>query len=105
MELWMSAEVQDDVAEALRQAEREIQPKINARLAPDYGPAVIEWALITILRPRIPQGWGEVRRYSRAEREVEFRLIIDHGEFKRAGPQKLTSTSATREVPTDRDRP
>jgi hypothetical protein len=88
MKLWLSAEVQHDVSEDLRQASLQIEPKVNAQLAADYGPAIEEWALISILRPRIPEGWGEIWRYHRPRRVAEFRLIIDHKEFKGAGPQK-----------------
>jgi hypothetical protein len=91
MELWLSAEIQHDVSEEHRQIANQIEPTINNRLSSDYGPSVVEWALITILRPRIPKGWGEVWRYHRARKVAEFRLIIDHNEFKRADRSKQRS--------------
>src|SRR5882724_6405587 len=50
MKLWLSAEIQDDVEEDHRQIANQIESTINSRLASDYGPAVVQWALITILR-------------------------------------------------------
>lgn len=91
MKLWLSAEVHHDVSEALRQARIKVEPAINAGLASDYGPAVDNrWTVITILRPRIPRGWGEVCKYHRRDRVAEFRLIIDYSEFKVASPQEQT---------------
>jgi len=91
MKLWLSAEIQDDVEEDHRQIANQIESTINSRLASDYGPAVVQWALITILRPQIPEGWGEVWRYHRARNVAEFRLIIDHSEFKRADRSRQRS--------------
>lgn len=82
----MSAEVQGDVSEALGRARKKVKDVINAHLAEDYGPALQEWVLITILRPQIPVGWGEICQYHKSERMAEFRLVIDHGEFKAAPP-------------------
>ena len=84
MKIWLSSEVEEDASEALRQAEVKVKRAINSRLAGDYGHAVDEWAIITILRPQIPDGWGEVYRYHRRRRVAEFRLIIDYDEFRSA---------------------
>src|SRR5689334_23025771 len=91
MKLWLSAEVQHDVGDALRRARLKIEKSLNARLASDYGPAINKWALITILRPSRPEGWGEVWEYHSSRKVAEFRLIIDYSEFKSADPSKQLS--------------
>jgi hypothetical protein len=88
MQLWLSAEVHHDVSDGLRQAEQKVKRTINARLIGEYGPDVDEWAFITILRPQIPEGWGEIGRYHAKRRVVEFRLIIDYETFKSANREE-----------------
>lgn len=80
--LWMSAEVDEKYGDDLRLARNFIEQKFNPLLKQDYGPGVVEWALITILRDKIDPGWGEVKKYHRKRRVMEFRLIIDPLEFE-----------------------
>jgi len=90
MKFWLSAEVQDGVSHALSRAQLKIERTINAQLTGGYGTAIEEWALISILRPKIPDGWGEVYRYHRERRVIEFRLILDYKTFKSSGPEEHT---------------
>ncbi|HWE03932.1 MAG TPA: Imm44 family immunity protein [Tepidisphaeraceae bacterium] len=88
MELWLSGEVEGDVSEPLRQARNKVKKSIAPKLAADYGPDIVSWDLITILRPEIPDGWGEVTRYHRKDQSTEFRLIIDYEAFRAASAEK-----------------
>ena len=88
MELFLSAEVQNEVSDALRQASNKIRTLVIPKLAANYGPDIEVWAFITILRPEIPEGWGEVEKYHRKDRTAEFRLIIDYQTFKAASADK-----------------
>src|SRR4051812_31992006 len=90
MELWLSAEVQQELSEPLRRARAQISRVISSQLTADYGGDVREWALITILRPRVPEGWGEVCRYHPDRQVAEFRLLIDFDSFKAAAPEEQT---------------
>lgn len=88
MRFFLSAEVQNEVGEALRHAENKIRKLIVPKLSSDYGSDVDLWCQITILRPKIPPGWGEVAKFHVKDRIAEFRLIIEYGEFKAAVAEK-----------------
>lgn len=88
MRVFLSAEVQNEVSEALRQASNKVRQSIISKLADDYGPDIALWGHIVILRPKIPEGWGEVYRYHRKDQSAEFRLIIDYQSFKAARPER-----------------
>ena len=88
MRVFLSAEVQNEVGEALRRAENKVRNLVVPKLASDYGPSVDVWVLITILRPRIPEGWGETHQYDPTRRAADFRLIIDYSAFKAASPRE-----------------
>ena len=88
MELFLSAEVDGGVSEALHRARTRFKKIVVPKLADDYGPGVERWSVITILRHSIPEGWGEVRKYHRQSHVAEFRLIIDYVEFKAASSEK-----------------
>jgi Immunity protein 44 len=88
MRFFLSAEVQSDVGEALRQAESKIRALVLAKLGTNYGSEIERWTHITILRPQIPPGWGEIKKYNRHDRVAEFRLIVDYNDFKDASAEK-----------------
>jgi len=90
MKFWFSAEVQEDVSDSLRRVQMAVERALNARLTGGYGTAVDKWALISILRPEIPDGWGEVFRYHRQRRVMEFRLMLDYEAFKSADTEQRT---------------
>jgi hypothetical protein len=88
MTFFLSAEVQNEVGEALRQAENRVRNLVVPKLSPNYGPGIERWSHITILRPKIPEGWGEVTKYHCKDRVAEFRLIVDYQTFKSASAEK-----------------
>lgn len=85
MNIWMSGEIQDDVGDAFRQARNGVEQTINSDLSQrDYGPSVQKWALIPIILPREDERWGEIHKYDKRKKVVEFRLKIHHATFKAA---------------------
>lgn len=88
MRIFLSAEVQNEVSEALRRASNKVRKSVVPKLALDYGRDIELWGHIAILRPKIPPGWGEVIKYHPKDRSAEFRLIIDYQAFKAASGEK-----------------
>lgn len=88
MKLWLSAEVQNEVSDALRQASNKLRTLLFPQIFDSYGSDIEIWGLITILRPKIPEGWGEVVKYHPEDRSAEFRLIIDYDQFKAASAER-----------------
>lgn len=63
---------------------------INRRYTTD----VRKWALIVILREKIPEGWGEIAKFHRETGVAEFRSIIDFHTFARAASNTQVSLVA-----------
>ncbi len=85
MNLWMSGELESDVADVHREARKIVQSELNERFEQaNYGGGLKEWAFISmILGPNSPP-YKEVKRYNRNEQSCEFRLRIDHDAFAAA---------------------
>jgi hypothetical protein len=85
--LWMTEEIQSDVAEEYADARREIEAAMNAVFSSfSYGDALEEWVVIGTVRKNASasDGYGEINRYVKKERSFESRLKIPHAEFKAA---------------------
>jgi hypothetical protein len=82
MKLWISGEIDVEVADAYRATRQLVEKAINARLA-EYGGAVNEWAFIGIIRQAgLGAGYPEIKRFDTKDRSLEFRLAIDLEAFK-----------------------
>ena len=86
MTIWMSGELQLDIDQPYMAARAEIEEAVNSAIsAKEYGGGVVEWALIPIIMDP-GKGWvyREIKKYSKAKRETEFRLQIDYKSFRTA---------------------
>lgn len=87
MKLWMSAEMQLDVSDPYRGARKEIETRINSVIAEKpYGKDVERWSFIAIIREQDSPDYPELSRFTKHSRTAEFRLKLNHREFKQAGP-------------------
>jgi hypothetical protein len=85
MQLWMSGELQDDVADQYREARKLVEGRLNERFKQsDYGKGLREWTFIAMLYPGEGPNYQEVRRYDRRGKSCEFRLKINHTKFRTA---------------------
>ena len=51
----------------------------------DYGDGLHEWAFIAMILGDLGPDWyKEIKRYDRRDKFAQFRLIIDHAQFKSA---------------------
>ena len=84
MKLWMSAEEMRDVGDMNQIAQKEIAEYVNGRLtSQDYGKGVEKWAVILIILPaEVQPAFPEVLKYHAQRKVAEFRLWIDHANFK-----------------------
>lgn len=82
MKLWMSGEIQHDIAEGYRQARLVVQSKVNERLQRiTLNTNLDQWAFIGIIRPDDHPDYQEVKKFDKRHRTIEFRLKIDHAQF------------------------
>lgn len=89
MEIWIGAEMDKEVGNDFRGARSKVESSINEFLVNRrYATDVTEWALIVILRKRIPEGWGEIAKFHRKTWVAEFRSIIDFQAFTRANANR-----------------
>lgn len=89
MKLWMSGEIQADVADAYRNARKAVETEVNRLLAEvPLSERHEEWAVIAIIREEDSPEYGEVVKKSPTGEEFEFRLRIPHAEFLAATPAK-----------------
>jgi hypothetical protein len=87
MKLWMSGEIQADIADAYRQARKTVETEVNRLLAEvSLAEKAKEWAFIAIIREEDSPDYGEVVKKSAKGKEFEFRLKIPHAEFLPASP-------------------
>jgi hypothetical protein len=85
--LWMSGEVQSDIADEYRLARKDVEAAVNAALRPfNYGDGLNKWSVIAIILEEDHPDFDEVKKYRGKERTFEFRLKISHTAFKSADP-------------------
>jgi hypothetical protein len=84
MKFWMSGEIQADVSDAFRPLCNRIEASLNDGLAGrDYGGGLLKWNYVAIiLSDDGPKGYIEVNRYNKRDKSCEFRLKVDHDQFK-----------------------
>jgi hypothetical protein len=93
MKLWMSGEVQADIAEPYRITSNAIEAEVNRLLATaSLETQAREWDVISIiLDERISNQYPEVAKKSARGQSLEFRLSIPHAEFLEGSPSQRTS--------------
>jgi hypothetical protein len=83
MQLWMSGELQNDVADQYREARKLVEGKLNERFRQtDYGNGLREWTFIAMIFGADGPNYKEVKRYDRRSKSCEFRLRINHAKFR-----------------------
>lgn len=96
----MSGEIQKEVYDAYRAARKTIEIRVNERLeGEDYGKGLEEWAYIAIIRAVDSDDYPEIFKYSKRNKEAEFRLKINYNQFESGSPEtqrKLISASLLR---------
>jgi len=82
MKLWMSGELQADIADAYREVRREIEASVNAKLQDSFpdGPFE-EWTVIPIILAEDDPMFAEFSKKHVKSKALEFRLKIDHERF------------------------
>lgn len=90
MKLWMSGEIQADIADAYRQARKIVEVEFNRLLAEVSLAESKEWAFIAIIREEDSPDYGEVVKKSPKDKGFEFRLKIPHAEFLAASSTEKT---------------
>ena len=87
VKIWMSGEIETDVADSYRSARNDIEPMINNVLAlGEYGPNLRKWAFLAIILHQDDPRYKEVKKYRKKLREFESRLKIPYIAFKNAAP-------------------
>ncbi len=83
MKLWMSGEVEADIFEKFRKSIVEIERNINSIIElKKYFDKLDDWDVIAIIRD--DDTFSEITKYSKKNKEMDFRLKIDYSEFKSA---------------------
>ena len=102
MTLWMSGEIQLDIADQHRSARKEIESAVNAVLeSSNYGEALNKWYFISIILEEAPPGFDEINKLRKKEQSFESRLRISYNEFKAAdavGQRRLIMIALLRSV-------
>lgn len=81
----MSGEIQADIGDEFSLASNEIESSLNAVFSSfDYGDGLVKWYFIPTILEEIPEGYGEINRYTKKERTFSSRPEIPHVEFKAA---------------------
>jgi len=84
---WFSSEADADVDDALNPIRNEVEDALNEGLSGQtFGKDLTKWALIFILRAEHHPDYNEILRFHARRKVAEFRLKVDHAEFKRATP-------------------
>lgn len=82
MKLWTSGEVMHDVGKHYRLLAITFENKINEILEPVFlRESLNEWPVIAMILPEGFIDYKEVIKYSKRDKEFEFRLEIDHPSF------------------------
>jgi hypothetical protein len=83
MKLWMSAEIEADIADENRAVRNEVERAINARIGTrSYKLHLNGWDVIVILRD--DDEFPEITEYSHRRRDMDFRLRLDYTKFNAA---------------------
>ncbi|HEX6809767.1 MAG TPA: Imm44 family immunity protein [Gemmatimonadaceae bacterium] len=87
MKLWMSGEIDSDVADAYRLVRIPLEKQVNELLSRgNYGGNIDEWAVIPMITRITNPDYKEIARLSKDRRTAEFRLRIPHDAFLAASP-------------------
>ena len=85
MRLWLSGELQGNVAEPYIDVARRLRNVVKPKLiTADYGQSVGEWALVAIVTPRQSNWLREAWQFIPPRGLAEFRLKIDYRKFLEA---------------------
>src|SRR4029077_6429302 len=102
MKLWMSGEIQADVADYYRKASNAVEDQVNKLLNGLTLPEKIdEWDFVAIIREEDSPDYDEVVKKSSRGRSLEFRLKIAHSDFLSAslnGQRLLVLQALSRSV-------
>lgn len=84
MQIWMSEEIEADVADAYQEVRTKIESSLSSVFEKrDYGPGLVKLYFIAmLLGDNAPAGLKEIKRYKKKDKTAEFRLVIDHEQFK-----------------------
>lgn len=81
MKLWIGAEMDADVGDAFRAARKAVEASINRMIdGKDYGLPIASWDCIAIVRS--DDKFAERTAFSKKQRDMDFRLRIDHAQFR-----------------------
>lgn len=87
MKLWIGGEIEADVVDSFCLARMDVEERVNDMIVnKDYGLSLKGWDCIAIVRN--DAAFEEIAKYSPKKRDMDFRLIIDYGEFKAADERK-----------------
>lgn len=87
MEIWISSEMDSDIAEEFRIANNELEDELKPFLASkQYDLELDSLDCIAILRN--DKEFEEIYIYSKKNRDIDFRLVINYGAFKSASFQR-----------------
>ena len=90
MKLWIGAEMSADVADSFRVVRLRVESIVNGVIVPkSYDLPLNRWDCIAIVRD--DACFAERVRYSPKRRDMDFRLRIDHAEFKAASSQQQST--------------
>lgn len=82
MRLWLSGEIDRDVADYYRMSLISIEKKVNQRLENiSLDAPYMKWAFLAIIRDEESPQYEEISRRNVKRKVLEFRLKIDHGKF------------------------
>ena len=89
MKLWMSGEIDHDVAEPYRLIRMRLEDEINKLLSQcEFNNDVDKWAYLAIITNLAGDSYPEIARYSPKKKIAEFRLKINHDNFKNSDDKK-----------------
>ena len=84
IEIWISGEIDADVAQGYLETRRRIEQEVNTCLRErNYGTGLAEWTFLAIIRRAKDPHYPEVIRHKKKARSCEFRLKVSHEAFIR----------------------
>lgn len=91
MKLWISGEIDEDVAEKHQAAWQVVQKAVNARLKPHkFSSPWKSWDFIAIIMSE-RDFFDEVAKKTKKDKSLEFRLKIDHTAFLKASQKQANA--------------
>jgi len=88
MKLWISAELDGDVAEKHQAARKAVLDAVNQRLKNHkFSSPWKSWDFISIIMSE-RDFYEEIAKKSKKDKSLEFRLKIDHGKFLKASQKQ-----------------